>query len=120
MESHPFANAIPLNPREAHQWNMIHKSRVRGLGEWWELLGNLKWGFVSFLGEYPDWVITFRGKSYHLGVRNSNETNGGDPLEFNGLHRVGVTPITWYTHAKVVLFSETLLLIQSPAWKQLV
>jgi hypothetical protein len=34
-------------------------------------------------------VITFRGKGYHLGVRNFNETSGGDPLEFNDLHYVG-------------------------------
>ncbi len=37
-------------------------------------------------------MITFRGKGYHLEVRNSSETNGGDPLEFNSLHRVGGDP----------------------------
>jgi hypothetical protein len=68
---------------------------------------------VFFLGEDPDWVITFRGKGYHLGVRNSHETSGVDPLEFNDLHRVGVTLVTWYTHARAVLFSDILLLIQS-------
>ncbi len=47
---------------------------------------------MSFLGEDPDWVITFRGEGYHLGVRSSDETNGGDPLEFNGLHRVEGDP----------------------------
>jgi hypothetical protein len=34
-------------------------------------------------------------------------------LEFNSLHRVWVTPVTWYTHARTVLFSKILLLIQS-------
>jgi hypothetical protein len=72
-------------------------------------------GLCSFLNEDPNWVITFRGEGYHLGVRSSDETSGGNPLEFNGLHRVGVTPVTWYTHFKVVLFSEFLLLIQSLA-----
>jgi hypothetical protein len=47
---------------------------------------------MSFLGEDLDLVITFRGQGYHLGVRNSNETSGGDPLEFNGLHLVGGDP----------------------------
>jgi hypothetical protein len=47
---------------------------------------------MSFLKEDPDWVITFRGEDYHVGVRNSDETSGGYPLEFNGLHRVGVDP----------------------------
>jgi hypothetical protein len=27
---------------------------------------------------------------------------------------LGVNVVTWYTHARVVLFLETLLLIQSP------
>jgi hypothetical protein len=44
------------------------------------------------LGEDPDWVITFRGEGYHLRVRNSDETNGGDPLEFYSLHCVGGDP----------------------------
>ncbi len=44
---------------------------------------------MSFLGEDHDWVITFRGKGYHLGVRSSDETSGGDPLEFYDFHRVG-------------------------------
>ncbi len=44
-----------------------------------ELLGNSKWGSVSFLGEDPDWVMTLRGEDYHLGVRNYDETSGGDP-----------------------------------------
>ncbi len=47
---------------------------------------------MSFLKEDPDWVITFRGEGYHLGVRNSDETSMGNPLEFNGLHRVGGGP----------------------------
>jgi hypothetical protein len=47
---------------------------------------------MSFLGEGPDWVITFRGEGYHLGVRSSDETSGDDPLEFYILHRVG-TPM---------------------------
>jgi hypothetical protein len=68
---------------------------------------------MFFLGENPDWVITFKGEGYHLGVRSSDETSGGDPLEFNSLHRVWVTPVTWYTHARTVLFSKILLLIQS-------
>jgi hypothetical protein len=67
---------------------------------------------MSFLGKDPDWVITFRGEGYHLGVRSSNETSGGDPLEFNDLHHVGGDLVTWYTHARAVLFPEILLLIQ--------
>jgi hypothetical protein len=47
---------------------------------------------MSFLGEDPDWVITFKGEGYHLGVRSFDETSGGDPLEFNNLHRVGGDP----------------------------
>ncbi len=47
---------------------------------------------MSFLGEDLDWVITFKGEGYHLGVCSSNETSGGDPLEFYGLHRVGGDP----------------------------
>ncbi len=47
---------------------------------------------MSFLGNDLDWVITFKGKGYHLGVCNSDETSGGDPLEFNCLHRVGSDP----------------------------
>jgi hypothetical protein len=47
---------------------------------------------MSFLGEDPNWVITFKGKGYHLGVRNSDETSRGDPLKFNGLHRVWGDP----------------------------
>jgi hypothetical protein len=47
---------------------------------------------MFFLGEDPDWVITFRGEGYHLGVHSSDETNGGDPLEFNDFHRVGGDP----------------------------
>jgi hypothetical protein len=47
---------------------------------------------MSFLGEDPDWVITFRGKGYHLGIRSFDETNGGDPLDFKGLHHVGGDP----------------------------
>jgi len=39
---------------------------------------------VSFLGEDLDWVITFRGEGYHLGVRSSDKTSGGDLLEFYG------------------------------------
>jgi hypothetical protein len=70
---------------------------------------------MSFLGEDPDWVITFRGEGYHLEVCSFDETSGGDPLEFNGLHHVEVTPVTWYTHVRAVLFLETLLLIQSLA-----
>jgi hypothetical protein len=62
------------------------------LGEWWELFGNFIWGSVSFLKEDPDWVITFRGEGYHLGVRSFDETSGGNPLEFIGLHRVGGDP----------------------------
>jgi hypothetical protein len=27
---------------------------------------------------------------------------------------LGVTPVTWYTHAKAVLFLKILLMIQSP------
>jgi hypothetical protein len=73
--------------------------------------GSFIWGSVSFLKEDPDWVITFRRKGYHLGVRNSDETSVGNPLEFNGLHRVGVTPVTWYIHSRMLLFSEFLLLI---------
>ncbi len=46
---------------------------------------------MSFLKEDPDWVITFRGEGYHLGVRSFNET-GGNPLEFIGLYRVGGDP----------------------------
>jgi len=63
-----------------------------GLGEWWEFPGNSKQGSVSFLGKDPDWVITFRGKGYHLGVCSFDETSGGDSLEFYGLHRVGGDP----------------------------
>jgi hypothetical protein len=37
-------------------------------------------------------VITFRGEGYHLRIRSFDETNGGDPLEFNGLHHVGIDP----------------------------
>jgi hypothetical protein len=55
-------------------------------------LRNNQHGSVSFLKEDPDWVITFRGEGYHLGVRSSDETSGGNPLEFNGLHRVGGDP----------------------------
>jgi hypothetical protein len=47
---------------------------------------------MSFLEKDLDWVITFRREGYHLGVRNSNETSGADPLEFNDLHRVGGDP----------------------------
>ncbi len=47
---------------------------------------------MSFLGEDPDWVITFRGKGYHLGVRSSDEINGGDLLGFYGLQCVGGDP----------------------------
>jgi len=66
--------------------------RRGGLGEWWELPGNSKRGFVSFLGEDPDCEITFRGEGYHLGVRNFDETSGGDLLEFYGLHHVRGDP----------------------------
>jgi hypothetical protein len=38
-------------------------------------------------------VITFRGEGYHLGVRSFDETSGGDPLEFNDLHRVRGDPL---------------------------
>ncbi len=34
-------------------------------------------------------MITFKGEGYHLGVHNFDETSGGNPLEFNGLHCVG-------------------------------
>ncbi len=44
------------------------------------------------MGEDPDWVITFRGEGYHLGVCSSDETNGGDSMEFYGLHHVGGDP----------------------------
>ncbi len=44
---------------------------------------------MSFVRKDLDRVITFRGEGYHLGVHSSNETSGGDPLEFYGLHRVG-------------------------------
>jgi len=37
-------------------------------------------------------VITFRGEGYHLGVLSSDETSGGDLLEFYDLHRVGGDP----------------------------
>ncbi len=47
---------------------------------------------MSFLGEDLDWVITFRGDGYHVGVCNSDETSEGDPLEFNDLQRVGGDP----------------------------
>jgi hypothetical protein len=47
---------------------------------------------MSFLGEDLDWVITFRGEGYHLGVHNFDETSGGDLLEFYDLHRVGGDP----------------------------
>ncbi len=47
---------------------------------------------MSFLGEDLNWVITFRGKSYHLGVSSSDETSGGDLLEFNDLHCVRGDP----------------------------
>jgi hypothetical protein len=47
---------------------------------------------VSFLGKYPNWVIIFRGEGYHLGVCSSDETSGGDPLEFYSLHHVGGDP----------------------------
>jgi hypothetical protein len=47
---------------------------------------------MSFLKEDLDWVITFKGEGYHLGVRYFDETSGGNPLEFNGLHRVGGDP----------------------------
>ncbi len=47
---------------------------------------------MSFLGKDLDWVITFRGEGYHQGVHNSDETNGGDLLEFYGLHRVKGDP----------------------------
>jgi hypothetical protein len=50
-----------------------------------------------------------------MGVHSFDETSGGDLLEFNVLHRVGGDPITWYTHARAVLFLEILLLIQSLA-----
>ncbi len=70
---------------------------------------------MSFLGEDPDWMITFKGDGYHLGVCNFDETIGGDPLEFYDLQRLGVTLVTWYTHVRAVLFSKTLLLIQSLA-----
>jgi hypothetical protein len=64
-----------------------------GLSEWWELPDNSMQGSVSFLGKDPNRVITFRGKGYHMGVCNSDETSGGDLLEFNGLHRVGGDPL---------------------------
>ncbi len=66
---------------------------------------------MSILGEDIDWVITFTGEGYHLTICNFDETSGGDPLEFYGLHRVGVTLVSWYTHSRMVLFPETLLLI---------
>jgi hypothetical protein len=47
---------------------------------------------MSFLKENPDWVITFGGEGYHLGVHSSDETSGSYPLEFNGLHRVEGDP----------------------------
>jgi hypothetical protein len=47
---------------------------------------------MSFLGEDPNWVITFRGEGYHLGACNSDEISGGGSLEFNGLHHVGGDP----------------------------
>jgi hypothetical protein len=50
-------------------------------------------------------VITFRGDGYQLGVCSFNETSGGDLLEFYDLQCVGVTLVTWYTHARAVLFS---------------
>jgi hypothetical protein len=56
------------------------------------LPGNFKQGSVSFLGKDHDWVITFRGEGYHLGVHSFDETSEGDPLEFNGLHCVGGDP----------------------------
>jgi hypothetical protein len=44
---------------------------------------------VSFLGKDPNCVITFKGEGYHLGIRSSDETSGGDLLEFYNLHHVG-------------------------------
>ncbi len=70
---------------------------------------------MSFLKEDPDWVITFRGEGYHLGVRNSDETSGGNPWNSMACTMLGVTTVTWYIHSRVVLFLEFLLLIQSPA-----
>jgi len=55
-------------------------------------LGNSKGGSMSFLGKDLDWAITFKGKSYHLEVHSSDETNGGDPLKFYGLHCVRGDP----------------------------
>jgi hypothetical protein len=37
-------------------------------------------------------VITFGGNDYHLRVYNSDDTSGGDPLEFNNLQIVGGDP----------------------------
>ncbi len=68
---------------------------------------------VSFLGEDPDWVITFRGESYHLGVLM--RPMGVTFWNSTACIVLGVTPVTWYTHARAMLFLETLLLIQSPA-----
>ncbi len=47
---------------------------------------------MSLLGEDPNWVITFKGEGYHLGVRSFDETSGGDPLEFYSLHCVEGDP----------------------------
>jgi hypothetical protein len=70
---------------------------------------------MSFLKEDPDWVITFKGNGYHLGVRSSDETNGVTLWNSMVCTVLGVTPVTWYIHSKMVLFLEFLLLIQSPA-----
>ncbi len=47
---------------------------------------------MSFLGKDHDWVITFRGEGYHLGVCSFDETSGDDPLEFNNLQHVRGDP----------------------------
>jgi hypothetical protein len=74
MESPPFrrrhASAIPLGPRKPINETAIKNPEKGGLGEWWEFPGNFKQGSVSFFGEDPDWVITFRGEGYHLGFCN--------------------------------------------------
>ncbi len=70
---------------------------------------------MFFLGEDPNWVITFRGKRYHLGIAPLMKPVGVTFWNSTACTVLGVTFVTWYINAKTVLFLEILLLIQSLA-----
>jgi hypothetical protein len=72
-------------PREAFDEAGLKNPKKKGFREHGEISGHLERGFVFFLDEDSDQVVTLMREGHLLRVHGSNEVVGGDPAKFNGL-----------------------------------